>query len=325
MLYSLSHRTKLNYSEPISESVLEIRAMPHSNQRQVLRQFNLKVVPDTKICHHTDWLENTVHYFSILGRHDRIAIASYCTVETRPAPRVLESSVLLLGLANDHRFLDFLSHQGPANNDPNLLQLASQIGLGQARTVEQAIVAVMSRTRDFIGYQRGVTASDSNVSDVLRVGAGVCQDFAHLSLALLRRVGVPCRYVSGYLYRGGQSEVETHAWSEAFMPGAGWVAFDAARRQLVDEAYISGAAGRNYSDVPPNRGVYRGNAKECLEVSVVIKPAEESTYPAYLSASSRPAASERLVQPVSSMGLMRPLAKSSGAAIATQPTQQLQQ
>ena len=127
------------------------------------------------------------------------------------------------------------------------------------------------KTRDLIVYRTGATSSSSTVSDVLKVGAGVCQDFTHLSLALLRRVGLPCRCVSGYLYKPGVPELQTHAWGEAFVPGVGWLAFDPTHAQLANEAYVTVAIGRSYADVPPNRRVFQGEAKESLEVSVAMK------------------------------------------------------
>jgi transglutaminase-like putative cysteine protease len=108
----------------------------------------------------------------------------------------------------------------------------------------------------------------------LRLKAGVCQDFAHLSLAILRRAKVPCRYVSGYFYKEGTTELETHAWIEAFVPKAGWVGLDPTHGQLVDENYVAIAVGRSYADVPPNRGVYRGDAKETILVTVQMEPIE---------------------------------------------------
>jgi transglutaminase-like putative cysteine protease len=276
MLFSVNHRTKLSYSHAISESVMEVRAMPRTDERQVLRHFEIAVLPHAQASHHVDWLGNTVHQFSVLGVHEGVEMSSKCTIETRPFTRALSDLVAPLdGLNRDHRSWDFLHHQGPVENDPALPALSHKIGLERVRRVGEAIDIVARRTRDVIDYRRGATNSFSTVSDVLKAQAGVCQDFAHLAIALLRRVGVPTRYVSGYLYRDDVPELETHAWAEAFVPGVGWIAFDPTHGELVSERHVTIAVGRSYADVPPNRGVYRGDAKESIEVSVRIDPVEE--------------------------------------------------
>ena len=290
MLFSISHHTKLHYSEPISESVMQVRVMPRTDDRQVLRQFVIKVTPDAKACHHTDWLGNNVHQFSILNSHPKIVIASHCIVETRPTRESLAELVAPLeGLIRDHRSRDFLQCHGQVNDDPTLAVLAAKIGLHKVSRVGEAIDIVTRCTRELIVYRAGATRSSSTVSDILQAGAGVCQDFTHLSLALLRRVGLPCRYVSGYLYKPGVPELQTHAWGEAFVPGVGWLAFDPTHAQLANEAYVTVAIGRSYADVPPNRWVFRGEAKESLEVSVAMKPMDvRARLTPYSAASDRP-------------------------------------
>jgi transglutaminase-like putative cysteine protease len=276
MLYSITHKTKLDYSQPISESVVEVRVMPRTDDRQVLRQFDIMVTPTCKANYHTDWLGNTVHQFSVTGIHDHVDITSKCIVETRPCNHALSEFVAPLeGLIKDHRSWDYLQHDGPVVNDPALPALSSRLGLDKANRVGEALGIVLERTRDIITYRRGMTNSSSTVSDVLRAGNGVCQDFAHVSLALLRRMGIPCRYVSGYMHRADAPEVETHAWVEAFVPGVGWVAFDPTHGTLAEEQYVTVAVGRSYADVPPNRGVYRGDARESIGVSVVIEALQE--------------------------------------------------
>lgn len=276
MLYSITHRTRLDYSHPISESVMEVRAMPRTDERQVMRQFDISVTPAAKASHHSDWLGNTVHQFSVLGVHEQVVITSKCVVETRPMVYTLAEMVAPLdGLTRDHRSWDFLQHHGPVMDDPALPALSNRLGLDRVRRVGEAIDIVLRRTRDVITYRRGVTHSNSTVCDVLKAGAGVCQDFAHLSLALLRRVGVPCRYVSGYLHKQGAPEVETHAWVEVFVPGFGWLAIDPTHGVMVNDQYVTVAVGRSYADVPPNRGVYRGEAEEAIDVTVLMEPFEE--------------------------------------------------
>ena len=140
----------------------------------------------------------------------------------------------------------------------------------------EIVARVTSDLPKKLTYKKGVTHSATGVDEVLRAGGGVCQDFAHLAIALLRRAGVPTRYVSGYLHRaGGGAELETHAWCEAHTGRGEWVAFDPTHSQVADEQHIAVAVGRSYTDVPPNRGVYRGNASEEIDVVVTIEEVSE--------------------------------------------------
>lgn len=276
MLYSITHTTKLEYSRPISESVMEVRAMPRTDERQVLRHFELTVNPGARTSHHSDWLGNTVHQFSVLGTHEQVEVIARSTVETRPVTWDLEQmGAPLQGMVCDHRSWDYLQHHGPVMEDPALPALVQRLGLHQVRRVGHALDIVLRRTCDIITYRKGVTTSASTVKDVIEAGAGVCQDFAHLSLALLRLTGVPSRYVSGYLFRQEQAELETHAWVEAFVPGIGWIGLDPTHGTTTSEQYVTVAVGRSYADVPPNRGVYRGDARERIRVTVAMQPIEE--------------------------------------------------
>jgi transglutaminase-like putative cysteine protease len=115
-----------------------------------------------------------------------------------------------------------------------------------------------------------VTKYDSTTEDFLKIGAGVCQDFAHLMLGMLRLSGIPCRYVSGYLHveRKRREASQSHAWVEVYAPSAGWIPFDPTHNRMLDESYVVVGHGRHYDDVPPNRGIYRGVARETLRAEV---------------------------------------------------------
>jgi transglutaminase-like putative cysteine protease len=275
MLFEIQHRTEITYSQRISESVMEVRLTPRSDGQQTLRRFNIAVGPDAKVSSHVDWQGNPVHQFSIVSFHDRVIILSTATVETherRVDPLGLPDP--LRGSATSHRLLDFLAFHGPVQRDPRVIALAEQLHLHQQTRAIDAVIRVTEATHGALTYRKGVTSSLTTVSEALDQGAGVCQDFAHLGLSLLRLVGVPCRYVSGYLHRSDLPEVETHAWCEAFIPSFGWVGFDPTHGELVGEGHVAVAAGRSYADVPPNRGVYRGDAEEKISAVVTIQRVE---------------------------------------------------
>ena len=280
MLLSIRHKTGLKYSETTLESVMEMRVHPRVDERQVVRQFDVNVSPESRVAYHVDWLGNTVHQFSLLQSHDEVSILSRALVETRATNIELDKLMApLQGLVNDHRWRDFLGFDGPVKVDERLTRFSGEIGLDAANRVGDVIRLVMLNAGKVIQYRKGVTTTTSTVCDVLDAKVGVCQDFAHLGLSLLRGRGVPCRYVSGYLFQENEPELESHAWCEAYVPGVGWVGFDPTHSNLVGENYVSVAAGRNYADVPPHRGVFRGTAHQTLSASVTIDRVAQGARP----------------------------------------------
>jgi len=182
-----------------------------------------------------------------------------------------------------HRYQDFLMSHGPVQRDARLTKFAEQLGLLSEKRASVVLSSVTSRLRELVKYKKGVTTSSTSVSDVLDLGKGVCQDFAHVALSLLRMLGVPSRYVSGYLFRPSSEELETHAWVEAFVPSVGWLGLDPTHGEVASESHIAVAMGRSYADVPPNRGVYRGGAEERIDVSVRIARVEPEALPVPLA------------------------------------------
>jgi transglutaminase-like putative cysteine protease len=271
MLLSIHHKTELSYGEPISESVIELRMTPRTDSQQTLRTFGLAVGPDAPVFQHLDWQGNHAHHFSIVDVHDKVVIVASSVVDMHPRMPALEHlSDTLPFAAVDHRYQDFLMSHGPVQKDVRLTTFAEQLGLLSEKRGSVVLGTVTSRLRELISYTKGVTNSSTSVSDVLDLGKGVCQDYAHVALSLLRMLGVPSRYVSGYLFRPSSAELETHAWVEAFLPSVGWLGLDPTHGELASDTHIAVAMGRSYADVPPNRGVYRGGAEERIDVSVRI-------------------------------------------------------
>jgi hypothetical protein len=192
---------------------------------------------------------------------------------------VVETSVLEVNLAEcDAKFpldlesaecdvLDFLPFRGPICDTPLLPPILDELRPGDDEPVSQWVGRVNRIIPERFEYARDVTDWASPIHDLLSLGKGVCQDFAHLMIAILRRNGVPARYVSGYIHRPNK-ESQSHAWCEAWLPGLGWVGFDPTNAVQINERFVRVAIGRDYTDVPPNKGIHRGQAQESISVRV---------------------------------------------------------
>ena len=266
MLLDIEHTLKFAYEGFVSESWMELRVEPRTLATQSLETFYLAVGPATKVFRYADWNGNVVHHFGIAEYHENIEIVSRSLVETR-APTVIpiqaQDEVGRLGELGPLR--DFTQFDGLVRDSAGLAELAATIPAGG--TLGERVLAIGKGVRTALTYRTGSTNYKSTSDDALAKGSGVCQDFAHVMLGLLRREGIACRYVSGYLHTN-KPESESHAWVEAWSPSVGWVAYDPTHALWPDERYVVVAYGRNYDDVPPNRGIYRGIARERLSARV---------------------------------------------------------
>ena len=270
MIVSIQHEIAISYSTHVSESVMDLRLTPRTDGHQTLRKFRLVVDPDVPVFDHFDWQDNRVHQFSIVGSHDRSVIVANSTIEIHPQRwRLDQYNDLRPILAFDHRYQDFLLPHGPVQFDSDLEQLASKMCPGRESRVTLALTAVMNRLQTVVKFHKGTaTSSGACVSDILTRGEGNAQDCAHVALSMLRQLGVPARYVSGYLFQHGQMNIDNHAWVEALVPSAGWIGVDPSHGQLVGDGHIALAIGRSVLDVLPRRGVFRGNAQQSVEHSL---------------------------------------------------------
>jgi len=160
-----------------------------------------------------------------------------------------------------------------------LEKLAAELNLKRSGEPVTLLRELNEALYDKFDYVPNSTNVDSPIDDALRTRQGVCQDFAHIMIALVRQLKIPCRYVSGYLYHGSEDKDRspagaTHAWVEAYLGEAGWVAFDPTNNLLGSERHVCVAVGRDYSDVPPTRGVYKGEADSELSVRVIVQPVD---------------------------------------------------
>jgi transglutaminase-like putative cysteine protease len=286
MLLRINHETRLTYSELISETVMELRMCPRQEQDQHRLSFELSIGPSASVSSYFDWLGNTVHAFTINAFHKELRITAASVVETER----LASDPLLANdrwplKLEDYSLYDYLHFGGPIVDCPALRDLAASLELRAGDPCGRVAGRILQALTDKFTYQQGITTAASPITDVLQHGRGVCQDFTHLMIALARACGIPARYVSGFLhgsrdaYRGTS---QSHAWCELLFPSMGWVGFDPTNNCAAGENFVKLAVGRHYADVPPHRGLYKGEAKESMDVSVGSE--ELPTVPAHLAA-----------------------------------------
>ena len=286
MIYTIRHVTRYRYPTPVRESVMEVRKQPLTNEHQRCVNFHLTISPEVPILRYQDHLGNQVHHFDVPWSHQEISVTAEAVVEVKTAaaesPDSEGSWDELDAITGQADYWDMLMPSRFVEPGPALLKLAEELD-AKRRLTPLALVRELNRSlhSNFV-YDRSITKVDSPIALALEARRGVCQDFAHILLGLLRHVAVPARYISGYLYlEPGSNELvgpETrgsHAWIEAFLPRLGWVGFDPSLGELADHRHIAASIGRDYSDVPPTRGVYRGEAKGELTYAVQVHPPEE--------------------------------------------------
>ena len=264
MLIKVEHTTSFTYADPISEAYTELRLRPLSSGGQQCTSFRLVTdPPGVRVRDYRDRLGNDVQHLEVLEDHDQIAITALSEVST---PAVLSDS------ARDPSPLQVFDYLAPTEYAPfsDPLRELSATAEGEGTETERA-VNLMRTMRGLLVYEPGATDVMTRADAALALGRGVCQDFAHVMLAACRRAGIPSRYVSGYLYDPlGQGEVASHAWVDVLDSERGWVSIDPTHDREQTEAYVRVAVGRDYADVPPTRGVFKGTAAETLDVAVRI-------------------------------------------------------
>ena len=271
MRLEVRHDLWLDYDDLIRESYIELHLQPKTTPGQRVGLFALAVGPPTRVHRYRDWNDNQVHHLSIIKFHDRIEVHSRSLVDTR-APNVVLDALLDCPPYRDQApgLRDWLALGGPLAETPRLKKFAAAVTAPRRAPVGEQVRRIGEHLQREFTYEKNVTRYDSSTDDFLRLGRGVCQDFAHLMLALLRLRQIPCRYVSGYLHveRDDTEVSQSHAWIEFYSPAHGWTPFDATHDRVPDDRYVLVAHGRHYDDVPPNKGIYRGNAKEALRAEV---------------------------------------------------------
>jgi transglutaminase-like putative cysteine protease len=273
MLLRVQHETKLSYSEPVSETVFDVRMAPPSDEDQTNLGYRLRIVPSAPVTIYRDGFGNRVDLFNIFTPYSELVIRATSIVRTHRgnAPESRLCDLLWQEKPAEQMPLESLEYLEPsplANRCAELDQFLAALPKPEG-ALSDVIERMMAAVASALVYEKKVTTARTPVGEALRLGRGVCQDYAHLFLAACRGIGLPARYVSGYIHQPG--EVATHAWCQVWT-GNGWLDIDPTRSTFAGDDYITIAVGRDYSDVPPNRGVWKGRAEETIAVSVKVEP-----------------------------------------------------
>jgi len=273
MKWKIIHRTQYTYAAPVRESFNEARLQPFSDEWQKVDHFLLKILPAARLRHHHDFYSNVVHRFEISEPHTSLLVETHLRVTTRPRPALADDAapwpLAHIGeAAQESRIFEFLQESRFVDLSPETWRLALDTTAGVTDTW-QAARALMGFVHSQFKYEPNATSVHTHMRDVLREQRGVCQDFAHVMIGMCRTLKIPALYVSGYLATEAASA--THAWVEVLIPGVGWRPLDPTHNRQTDETYVKIAVGRDYADVPPLTGNYKGTTNRQMEVQVNIQ------------------------------------------------------
>jgi transglutaminase-like putative cysteine protease len=263
MRLKIEHTTTFTYDYAVSEAYTELRLRPLDSGGQHCLAFALKIEPAGEVLAYTDRFGNDIRHFDLVQPHRQLRVAAQSEVLT-PATYYGPSTPL-----SPLDEFDFLQATHYAPHTEHLAPLGAAL---DGHATPAAALALMSAVHGALAYEKGATTVTTTAPEALQLGRGVCQDFAHVLLALYRSRGLPARYVSGYLHdrHNGHAVAASHAWVDVYLAGHGWLSVDPTHNREQTEHYVRVAVGRDYADVPPTRGVFTGNAHEALDVHVRV-------------------------------------------------------
>jgi transglutaminase-like putative cysteine protease len=291
---AVSHLTRLDYSADVTDGVMDVRLGPLSDDHQRWLRFDLAGAPNAAVNRYVDGFGNVAHLVSLRWPHRQFEVVSHGEVETLLDDPFALPSAAPAPLTVAER-ADYLMPSPLVSADPHLADMAAPFRPTTPEGIFEAVQALTSLVHREFAYEQQHTDVSTSVEQVLEARRGVCQDFAHVLIGLCRAAGVPARYVSGYIasvearqsqrlgdmhqsqsLRLGQPRgaEASHAWAEAFTPTHGWRGFDPTNNLVASTHHVKMAIGRDYRDVSPTRGAYRGTAEEHLTVVVSVHPAD---------------------------------------------------
>ncbi len=274
MHYLIEHETILEYPEPVREHHSELRLVPRSDEHQTVLSCFIQTEPVAEMTSYSDYYGNRVDYFCIIPPHNRLITRLKTEVETirgnpfafTPLIPAEQQDWLNLAVKQEPPYNDYLLHRSPVT--PSAMKIANVLSCAMPRFDREqpaitSLLELMAWIPSVLEYRTGATGVHTELVTAIKLGAGVCQDFAHLFISVARSWGIPARYVMGYLdpgIIGEDEELSTHAWAEALVPGAGWIGFDATHNLLANDHYVAVAVGRDSYDAAPQRGSFKGGS-----------------------------------------------------------------
>ncbi len=283
-IFKIHHITKYEYDRPVKESMNNIMIFPFQSADQETLEQEFFITDKPEVFSYTDYWGNKAGTFNLMSPHKELVIESKLLIRTLvPQP---------LQLPKDTYQKDIAKH---VDNDVHLLELARVSDVKDLSLMQEyvkglfdeskSIATIIEDTCAFIfthfTYIKGITTIETTVDEILEKQAGVCQDFAHVMLELLRMMGIPSRYVSGYICpnkNGMRGEGATHAWVEAYIPGYGWAGIDPTNNVWAANHHVKLAVGRSFEDCTPIKGTFKGPAKQSLSVYVSVGYEDGETF-----------------------------------------------
>ena len=285
MLFDVVHVTDYRYTNPVSEAYVEARLTPPHRPEQSVLSHGIGFSPDAGASDYVDYFGNVVTFYSMTLRHERLTVTNRMTVRTRPP--CLPQAALALPVAEARQILassltDIFDYLQPTQAVPTggaSIHWAKKF-LRSGVPMGEAISALNRAIHGRFKYKPGATEVKTPLATVWKKREGVCQDFAHIMLSVLRTAGLPARYVCGYIEtnpaprRTGETglvgSISTHAWVEILLPGLHWVAIDPTNNQWCGERHIAVALGRDFGDAAPVRGTFKGSGTQSMKVRVTM-------------------------------------------------------
>jgi transglutaminase-like putative cysteine protease len=286
--YTVRHRTEYHYEEPVTASYGWACLTPRDLPDQACVQTEVEFEPEESVVSaRTDFFGNRRAYFEVHRPHTRLAVTALSTVEVDRAAADLavltepweatRDAAADLPPAGRAELVEFLLPSPKLPIGPDVAQFAAGV-LTPGRPLGEALTALLDTIHSGFAFRSGATEVSTTLTEVLQRREGVCQDFAHLAVATLRSAGLGARYVSGYLETmppPGQPKLQgadaSHAWVSVLVPGTGWIDLDPTNDKPVDESYVVTAWGRDYTDVPPLKGViFTEGSSSTLDVAVDV-------------------------------------------------------
>lgn len=291
--YRIKHITRYTYPSPVIDSANQVMLFPIDDPEQEVKKHELIITHQPSVEIFTDYFGNKVGIFSVIKPHSQLTIESIIEVVIQEAKLAANDTASesqwdnLNIIREQFPYMDFMLLENCDSYD----EIADVVKSLMNETITPfAIAEQMSAfVYHHFEYKKGITSVETQVDEIWKLKAGVCQDFAHILLVMLRIVGIPARYVSGYICPKNhelRGEGATHAWVEAYIPFHGWIGLDPTNNCIASDRHVRLAIGRSFTDCTPVKGTYKGSSAHTLEVSVsiengTVKPEEEIATPVF--------------------------------------------